>query len=137
MFVILINSTPRLILNPLSTRYMLLLVLGPAILRWMTTVSTSFFDWCNAFWSAEKFCSIYYFTWSRKIVLSFEGSGVSRDGLVLIGERYGNLFAKCWTDIIFSMVLMLLYVIFSAWQLEEGHMHGSSADRMCVSLCVH
>ncbi|XP_055806255.1 uncharacterized protein LOC129874897 isoform X1 [Solanum dulcamara] len=27
--------------------------------------------------------------------------GVSRDGLVLMGEKYGNLFAKCWTAINF------------------------------------
>lgn len=137
MLVILINSAPRLILNPVSTRYMLLLVLGPAMLRWMTTVGTSFVDWCNAFWSAEKFCSIYYFTTSPEIVLSFEGSGVSRDGLVLIGERYGNIFAKCWTDIIFSIVLMLLYVISSAWQLGWRSMHSYFADRMFVGLCVH
>ncbi|XP_055803911.1 DNA mismatch repair protein MLH3-like isoform X2 [Solanum dulcamara] len=36
----------------------------------------------------RKFCSIYYFTSSPEVVLSFEGYGISRDGLVLMGERY-------------------------------------------------
>ncbi|XP_055802788.1 DNA mismatch repair protein MLH3-like [Solanum dulcamara] len=39
------------------------------------------------------------------------GCGVSRDGPVLMGEKYDILFAKCWTAINFSIVLMLLYII--------------------------
>ncbi|KAH0700294.1 hypothetical protein KY290_015155 [Solanum tuberosum] len=52
-----------------------------------------------------KFCSIYYFTSSYEAVLSFKGSGVSRNGLVLMGERYGVIlyyFTRVVKELVFS-----------------------------------
>ncbi|XP_055802939.1 uncharacterized protein LOC129872093 [Solanum dulcamara] len=93
-------STASMLVSP---RYVLLYVLGPTMLRWMTMVSVVIgIGICYVKFSVVIGIGTCY------VKVDDNGSGVSRDGLVLIRENYGYLFAKCWTAIIFSIVLMLL-----------------------------
>ncbi|WMV16795.1 hypothetical protein MTR67_010180 [Solanum verrucosum] len=68
---------------------------------------TSIIPSMRSIFHPRKFCSIYYFTSSYEAVLSFKGSGVSRNGLVLMGERYVTgvilyYFTRVVKELVFS-----------------------------------